>query len=210
MKRDELFIKLVSALSKFSENDLRQLEIILSKPDASKALVHVIKAALQFRYAERKSEYDFPNQISFADSQKRRLSNSISKSDSLNKRYEEAKDQKVKTEINGINLKRSKNKFILNEHIKTKLASMLKNKNLYLSTRDVVDAINSSFKLNINYLDYYKRGRRDLINNFLNQLSELPNKKRLELIKNFFSQVGLNNLESDEYQKLFSILVGNE
>jgi hypothetical protein len=74
----------------------------------------------------------------------------------------------------------------------------------------VVEAVNSEFQCGLNYSDYRKRGRKDVIKKCLSHLSNLPERKQISLIKSFFAKVYQKHGELDQYRNFFRILAGYE
>ena len=86
----------------------------------------------------------------------------------------------------------------------------LNDRNIFPSTMDVINFANSIFDCRINYEQFRRRGRRDLIKKVLKHLFELPISLRESMLKNFFSKLQSANNESSAYQELFKILTRNE
>jgi hypothetical protein len=96
------------------------------------------------------------------------------------------------------------------EKVREMFFSYFSNKNHYQSVRDVINALNSSFKCQIDYDVNQKRGRRDVISKCWSALSKLPDEERFRMLSLFFKNEQHDDNLSAEYKKLFKILTRNE
>ena len=185
MGTSDILNKLMSALNSFSDRDLRDLADLFNEPGANEAIAKVIQGTLSLREAKRRSKL----------SSKRRSAVSIA--------HKERDIEKAIPESNsGLSSA---------EQMRKELTSFLLDKKIFSSTRDVVHAINISFGRQIDYRDFYKRGRRDLISRFLRELSSYSEEEQRRMIKEFMGQVNVQSAETDEgYKRLFKILAGDD
>lgn len=205
MKNKYLFINLIKALSNLDDQELRRLAAIISGPDAKKVLLQIINATLEFRNAERKS-----NSLELKPPI---IQNNLSLSESVNR-----KEDSINIRIKNDNRRRtsdyerdvSKNGWDEFENVKQELLIIFNNRKIYKSTKSVIDEIKESFSIKYEYENFYKRGRRDLLNNFLNDFSKLPVQTRKKMLKDFFQKYDKSDYDTNAYKNLFKILVGDE
>jgi hypothetical protein len=179
--------KLVRALSNLPDNDLRKLASVLRQPGIGEELGKLIESVFALRKAER-------NIISHTD------------------KKEEFATEVVRGRIDRANLNIRDNHLFIRSigDVRNTFETLLENKDLFPSTKDVVEAVNSEFQCGINYADFRKRGRKDVIKKCLSQLEKLPNGKQISLIKSFFYKVYREHGELEQYRKFFRILAGYE
>lgn len=187
MRNKYILNKLIESLWNLQESDLRKLAAILANPEGNEALLKLIEGTLAFRSAARKSRFDV-----------------IHEKAQPNREEVRAREGKVITQ-NRLNIE----SLSIND-IRNQFKLFLSDKKILPSTKDVVEAVNSAFNFGIEYNNYYKRGRRDLIQRCMRELGYLPQKQQLKLMKSFFSQVSEKYNGVDAYQKLFRILAVDE
>ncbi len=180
--------KLISALNSFSDHELQQLATLFKEPAVNEAIVKVIEGTLALRNAERKSKIITTTKSSARTEVKRET-----------------------TKKNNVTERDIKKGTHYRNQIKQKFATLLANRNLFPSTNDVVNAVNASFHWQINYVDFYRRGRRDLIQNCIRELSTYSESEQRKMIKSFLEWVKEQPGEKDQqYRILFKILAGDE
>lgn len=187
MENKYVLIKLVGALNTLSDSDLSRLAVLLKQPKVNEALVKLIENTLELRMAERTSRPD--------------------------KRYEDASEvteEQRTIERNSIGLRGDQVGVQAVEDVQSAFVTLLQDRSLFPSTKDVVDAVNRVFQWGIDYEEFRKRGRRDLINKYLHRLSLYPDNRRIKLLKSFFYEVSQKAVKVDKYSELFKILAGYE
>ena len=180
--------KLISALNSFSDHELQQLATLFKEPAVNEAIVKVIEGTLALRNVKRKSKIITTIKSSARTEVKR---------ETPEKNNVTASEIKIGTHYKN--------------QIEQKFAALLANKNLFPSTKDVVNVVNTSFHWRINYIDFYKRGRRDLIQKCIRKLSTYSEREQRKMIKSFLECVKEQPGEKDQqYRILFKILAGDE
>lgn len=189
MKDKHIVDKFISLLSRFSEKELLELRTLFQDPRANKVFLKALDGSLELRrlYSIRSSL-----EHGLTPNSKKELNNV--------QKAETSKSSSAKgfRPINGFS---------------HRFAEILQNRNLYPSTKDVVNAINNAFNWEIKYEDFYKRGRRDLIRHCLNRLSDIEEGQRRKMIRSFISDIRSRKdwEELDRhYRELFGILAGDE
>jgi hypothetical protein len=179
--------KLAEALTNLSDKDLHKLAAIVKHPAAVVELGNLIESILALRKTER-------NIISSTEKRK------------------ESKISAGETRAYGTESNIKNDRFYIRsvEDVKKVFKTLLENRNFFPGTKDVVEAVNSEFQCGINYSDYRKRGRKDVIQTCLSHLANFPERKQISLIKSFFGKVYQKHGELDQYRNFFRILAGYE
>lgn len=186
MEGKDVLTKLVSALNNLSDDDLHQLTALLAQPKANKALVKLIESTLALRYAERKSKSEI-----------RKPSYTVRR-----------KDREIGS--NDANLVHNRLSVRSMDELKNTFVTFLEDRNLFPSTRDVVDVVNKALHRGIAYEDFRKRGRKDLIRKCWTYLTTLPRKRQIEMLKTLFYSIPKEPEGIKPYRELFKILARYE
>ena len=179
MDHDAIIKKLLTALSNMTVKDLQQLSLILDHPNSEKTIKDIIDGIISLRKIE------------------------AAKTPANDKKHEgrtsKADNRNDKTAINEL----KSNSMI--DH----LTKILNDKSIFPKTIDLIESLNNAFRFNIKYEDFYKRGRRDLIQKYKKLITALPKNEQKRRITSFLQSIQNDRQESDAYQKLFKILSGN-
>ena len=190
MRKDDILEKFVSMLARFTDKELRELKTLFQNPNASHAIVNLIEGTLELRRLR---------------SSNRSIARTVAQ-----KKGEPARNDIEREEIP----KRSVSKGISPiNNFSHRFAGILQSKKLFPSTKDVVKAVNESFSWGIEYEDFYKRGRRDLIQHCLGRLADIREDKRRRMIRSFVKDIRAKKGSEDldrQYRELFKILAGDE
>lgn len=187
MTSEYVLNKLVDALNDLPDEDLVSLAALLRQPAADKTLAMLIENTLALREAERRSRTVSRKMPISPERHKAQLLGGNSKIISSHQR-----------QIGSL------------KDVAGSLAKLLQDRNLFPSTKDVINAINGAFDLKINYEEFRKRGRRDLIQRCLSYVSELRESKQIDRLESFLKQIPQSRLEMDQYRSLFRILTRND
>ena len=179
--------KFVSLLNNLSDTDLQELGNLFAQPGVCETFSNLIRNTLELRKSERKSRNEIYDKS----------------------KTEEA--QQAKTEIlKKVAVKSSLDSVMQADGIKTRFFSLLEDRKLFPSTRDVVTAINGEFDCDIPYKYYSKHGRKDIINKCWRHLSRYPRREQRKMIKDFVDRMLVTRSQKDEYRELFKILTNHE
>jgi hypothetical protein len=92
------------------------------------------------------------------------------------------------------------------EPVEARFFNLLNDRQLFPSTKDVVDVLNDVFNLGLRYEDYVKHGRRDLIQRCWNHLQAMPVNERRRLLRVLSERGESQSAGSEGYHELFRIL----
>ena len=181
MSKLKIFYKFINSIEDWSEKDLKELSKMLAKPEALRSVSKLIDSAVLWKRAAKAERHNFVNK------------------DSLRMNGEED-FYSNKTE------RKNKSDFNLKE-IRETLITLLNDRSLFKNTKNVVSTINEFFHLDLSYEEFYRRGRRDLIQRALSFLNSLSEEEQIRLIKIFIESLPLYVTEKDSYKELFKILI---
>ena len=92
------------------------------------------------------------------------------------------------------------------EPARDKFFVILNDRSLFPATRDVVEVLNNVFGLELQYENYRKRGRRDLIKKCWHHFEKMPIDKRRRVIQLLSNRSAHGTFRSEGYHELFRIL----
>ena len=188
IKKDvSLLIRFLSFFDDLSDKELRKFATLLSQPMVTRALISLIESSLTIRKAERTS-----------GSQK------ISTPPIRDSSVITSKSSKNEVVQNGISSRMSV------DEARRAFSTLLEDRDLFPSTRDIVDAINLHYDWQISYEKFKKRGRRDLIQICLSRLKTYSDIQQVKKTYLFIERLKTQHSGVDHYKNLFNILVGNE
>lgn len=189
MKDRDVVNKFISLLSHFSVKELVELRRLFQHTYATKAFLKILDGAIELR-----SFHPINGSLVHAATPR----NETDWNDAKKSEIPKSNAKNIFRKINGFS---------------HRFADILQNKKLYRSTKDVVNAVNSAFNWEIKYEDFYKRGRRDLINHCINRLGDIEEGQRRKMIKSFLDGIRARKNWEDldrHYRELFNILAGDE
>jgi hypothetical protein len=182
---EKVLRKLIDSLFLFTNEELRTLKAILRQKKALDALTGQIETILILR------ESDGPTRHS-------RVRESTSR-----RPIKEVEDDTAAVEGKDLtNLSPG--------DLKDAFFKVLQNRELYPTTADVVEALNTHFGCDFQYRAFKKRGRKDLISKCWSFLDSLPDQDRGESLRKFFQEHQIKYSGSTGYQDLFRVLTDNE
>ena len=187
MNNKYILSKLTNALNSFSDGDLRQLAALFSQPKVGEALVKLIDSTLALREAERKSK-------------KRAQEITI----------HEAKPEKEAFRRKDQPIANSRRKNNAMSELRDNFVTVLNDRTLFPSTKDVVEVVNETLDCGVRYETFYRRGRAALINKCIHHLDTFPKQQQLNMLKSFFSKIEDRPSGMEQYQRLFRLLTGDE
>ena len=181
MGNNAILNKLLIAFNNMTDKDLQQLLTIIANPDSEIAFKKIIEGILFLRKTE-KTNVSANNILSV---------NSLSKKD-INRNILTKKE-----------LKKYKSNNIIYH-----LMTILNDKSLFPKTIDLIESVNAAFQFDLKYEEFYKRGRRDLIQRYKKLITSLPKNEQKNMISSFLRSIK-DRQGNDAYQELFEILIGN-
>ena len=92
------------------------------------------------------------------------------------------------------------------EPARVRFFAILSDRSLFPATRDVVEVLNNVFGLGLQYENYRKRGRRDLILKCWRHLEKMPLSDRRSVLQSLSSRSEHGSFRSEGYHELFRIL----
>jgi hypothetical protein len=180
MENKYVLQKFVKWLNTLPEVELNELADLLSEPKVSRSLIAIIKNTIGLRDFEHNST--------------RRLI---------------VKDKGVGEKSRVMNISPSPNIGRFDE-VKRKFFEAFEDLSLFPTRKEIVKVMNGIFNCGLEYKNYKKRGRKDLIRKCWNQLSMLPKEEQHKKLKIFVDKISENNLGRNEYKELFRILSNHE
>lgn len=190
MESQSVLNKLFNTLGNLSDDDLRKLAELFRYQNTSKAFVKMIESALGFRDATHGNKMPLREQ--------RAKHNSIEE-------FEVQRSAVYHEPVNYISRGRTSKKMLY-----AGVASALEDRDLFPSTKDVAEVVNSQFNCGIEYEDFQKRGRRDIIGKCMQNLRKLPEKDQYTLLRDFFHKIITDRSGMNQYRELFRILTSYE
>jgi len=182
MGNSAILNKLLIAFNNMTDKDLQQLLTIIANPDSEIALKKIIEGILFLRKTE-KTNASANNILSVNSLSKKDINRNISTKKELKKKY-------------------GSNNIIYH------LMTILNDKSLFPKTIDLIESVNAAFQFDVKYDQFYKRGRRDLIQRYKKLITSLPKNEQKNMISSFLHSIK-DRQENDAYQELFEILIGN-
>jgi hypothetical protein len=179
--------KFLSLLNNLSDTDLRDLGNLLAQPKVCEKLSRLIRTTLELRQSEKRNKYQIYNKSGIEEAPRSKTE--------LKKQIPVKSDLDDIMHVNGL---------------KARFFSLLEDRKLFPSNRDVLTALNKEFDCDIPYKYSSKHGRRDIINKCWIHLSGYPRQVRRRMIKNFVDRMLVTNSQRDEYRELFRILANHE
>jgi len=183
--REQAIARLLEAIQTLSVDDLAALEAVLRSPSARESLWRMLRELLSLR----KEALALPL---FDDNASPGNERPVSK-DASRAASEQALQRLIRSE----------------ELSREAFYDIFLNRERFLSTRDVVKELNRSFRLNLSYEKFRKRGRRDVLQSAWTQIGERPERHRRTALRRFFSQILDASDDAEEYTLLFRILTNN-
>lgn len=187
MENQYVLNKFVNALNTLSDADLRHLARMLKQPKVNEDLARLIESTLALRHAERNSKLQKGDGASYRN----RMAHARAETTNLAARGYEVPIRSM-------------------EDVKNTFIGLLEDRNLFRSTRDVVDSVNTSFQCGIEYEKFRKRGRRPVIRKCLQHLSGFPVSKQIEVLRSFLNKISDEASRLEQYRELFRFLAGYE
>jgi len=180
MENKYVIQKFIKWLNNLPEVELNELADLLSEREGSRSLVAIIRNTIDLRNYERSSS--------------RRL---ISRDRGLGK------------ESRVINRSPSSNVGSV-EEVKRKFFEAFEDLSLFPTRKEIINVMNGVFDCGLEYTNYKKRGRKDLISKCWNQLSRLPKEEQHKKLRTFVDKISENKYGRNEYKELFRILANHE
>ena len=187
MREEYVVDKLVAALAGMSDLDLRLLASLLAERSVRTSLSTLLDRMIALRKAENESR-----RRRRATRQATLPYGSDEVQNSVRPPAQHGRSQAQASELRSV------------------FFGLLQDRDRYPSTRDVLDAMNTSFGMSLEYEKFKRRGRKDAITYCWSRLSDLGEVRRLRLLKRFLSGVATGPSEKDEYGHLFRILAKND
>jgi len=183
MGKNYVLNKLMRALNTLSDSELSRLAALFSQPSINIEFVTLIESTLALRKAERSIGSE-------------KLYGAIKN----NLKGKTQSESEVSAQID--------HRIHSFEDVQNTFTSLLVDKKLFRSTKDVVDAVNTSFSCDIDYEKYRRRGRKPVIKKCLKYLSGQPLRKQIGLMRSFLQKISEESKALDQYRELFGILAG--
>ena len=92
------------------------------------------------------------------------------------------------------------------EPLKQEFLIVLHDRDIFPSTKDVVDVVNDVFGLGLRYEDFRRRGRRDLIQRCWHHFQGMPVDERRRILRTLSRRSKAPSASSEGYHELFRIL----